>query len=337
MMPTNDNFLDSVNFISENQAEYSILSDLYLECENKIFIFELSELNKIKFFYSDVVKYINSNYKSFELSKFSLSSNGDLNNEILQNKAGSSIKDEELFNMAIEITNKNNNYVLVRAKGALVLIHNGKFDHEFKNIFADKQALIEFDSKKRNIDQLELVFENFHSERKYSGCDYIDGTKVKNSVTEQQLRNHLINYLKKATKLHVVTELCTSQEEDEESVDIGVIDSNNEVAIIEVKYFVEKGFFIDPNKKAYSKARFKDGYQQLNRYCIHLNRDSYKLHSAFLYMFYAHSDLIDKICEVSEGYLNDFITNKDSECSEHFKHHYKATISDNMIDVKYAM
>lgn len=334
MMPMNDNFLDSVNFISENQAEYSILSDLYSECENMIFIFELLELSKIKYCYSDVVKFINDHYKSFELNKFSLDSKGKITAETLLNKGGSSLKDEELFNIAIEITNMNNSYVLVRARGALVLINNGKFDHEFKNIFADKQALIELDSKKRNIDQLELVFENFHSERKYSGCDYIDDTKVKNSVTEQQLRNHLINYLRKVTKLHVVTELCTSQKEDEESVDIGVIDSDNEVAIIEVKYFVAKGFFVDPNKYAYAKSRFKDGYNQLDRYCVHLNQDSYKLHSAFLYMFYAHTDSIDKIYKSAESYLKAFCSDKDSKCSDHFKHHYKNTICDNMVDIR---
>lgn len=336
-MPLNDNFLDSVNFISENQAEYSILSDLYSECKNMIFVLELPELSKIKYYYSNVVKFINDNYKSFELSKFSLDSSGTLASEVLRSRAGSSLEDVELFNIAIDITNKNKSYVLVRARGALVLIHNGKFDHEFKNVFADKQALIELDNKKRNIDQLELVFENFHSERKYSGCDYITHTKVKDSVSEQQLRNHLINYLRKATKLHVVTELCTSQEEDEESVDIGVIDSNNEVAIIEVKYFVAKGFFIDPNKSAYAKSRFKDGYDQLNRYCIHLNKDNYKLHSAYLYMFYAHTDSIDKIYESSKTYLEDFRANKEKGCSEYFKRHYKNTICDNMIDVKCAI
>lgn len=334
MMPRNDNFLDSVNFISENQAEYSILSDLYSECKNMIFMFEISELSKIKFYYSDVVKFINNNYKSFDTRKFSLDSNGELSSEILLNQAGSSLKDEELFNSAMEITNKNNSYVLVRANRSLVLINNGKFDLVFKNIFADKQALIDSNNKKRNIDELELVFENFHSERKYKGCDYVNGVKVKDSITEQQLRNHLIIFLEKATKLHIVPELCTSKEEDEESVDIGIIDSDNEVVIIEVKYFVKKGLFVNPNKKAYSKSRFKDGYEQLNRYCIHLNKDSYKLHSAFLYMFYAHSDSLDIICKSSETYLKDFIDDTNGECSDHFKHHYKSTVCDNMLDIK---
>ncbi|MEG1946516.1 MAG: hypothetical protein RR139_05390 [Lachnospiraceae bacterium] len=337
MMLKNDKFLDSFNFISENQAEYAILSDLYSECKNKIFLFELSELSRVKFEYSKIVKFINENYKSFELRNFKLDYNDTISTEILKNESGSSIKDEELFNVAMAISKKNNSFVLVRASAALVLISDGKFDLEFKNIFADKQNLIDINNKKRDINELELVFENFHSERKYKGCNYVQGDKVRDSVSEQQLRNSLISFLEKVTKLHVVPELCTSKQEDEESVDIGVIDSNNEVAIIEVKYFVKQGFFNDPVKKAYSKSRFADGYKQLNRYCIHLNKENYKLHSAFLYMFYAHSDSIETVNSVAEKCFNDFIQNDKSECSDDFKHHYKSTICDNMVDVRIAV
>lgn len=335
-MPKSDTFLDSFSYISENQAEYTILSDLYLECENMIFLFELSELSKVKFEYSKIVNFINQNYKSFDLRKFRLETNGNINSEILKSKSGSSLKDEELFNIAMDISKKNGSYVLVRANHALVLICKGKFDLEFENIFADKQALIDSNNKKRDINELELVFENFHSERKYKGCDYIEKNKVKDSVSEQDLRNSLINFLEKATKLHVVPELCTSKQEDEESVDIGVIDSNNEVAIIEVKYFVKQGFFISPDKKAYSKSRFKKGYEQLNRYCVHLNKENYKLHSAYLYMFYAHSDSLELINNAAKEYYTDFISNN-SDCSDDFKHHYKSTFCDNMVDIRIAI
>lgn len=42
---------------------------------------------------------------------------------------------------------------------------------------------------------------------------------------------------------------------------MGVIDSNNEAAIIEAKYFVMKVFY---HKKAYLKLSFKAGHEQLN-------------------------------------------------------------------------
>lgn len=335
-MLKNDNFLDSFSSIRENQAEYTILSDLYSECKNMTFLFELSELSRVKFEYSKIVNYINQNYRSFNLRKFRLNTNGDIDYETLKSKSGSSFKDEELFNIAMDISQKNNSYVLVRANNALVLICNGKFDLEFENIFADKQALIDINNKKRDINELELVFENFHSERKHKGCDYIDGNKVKDSISEQHLRNSLITFLEKATKLHIVPELCTSKQDDEESVDIGVIDSNNEVAIIEVKFFVKQGFFKNPAKTAYSKSRFKDGYEQLNRYCMHLNKENYKLHSAFLYMFYAHSDSLEMINKAAKEYYTDFISN-DRDCSDDFKHHYKGTFCDNMVDIKIAI
>ncbi len=336
-MAKNDNFLDSFSSISENQAEYTILSDLYSECKNMIFLFELSELSKVKFEYSKIVEFIIANYKSHDLRKFRLKADNNMETEILEQKSGSSLKDEELFNFAMDISKKNRSYILVRSGQALVLINNGKFDLEFKNIFADKQSLIDMNSKKRDINELELVFENFHSERKYKGCDYIECNKVKDSISEQQLRNSLISFLEKATKLHIVPELCTSKTADEESVDIGVIDSNNEVAIIEVKYFVKQGFFFTPGKKAYSKSRFKDGYEQLNRYCIHLNKENYKLHSAFLYMFYAHSDSIELVKASAKEYYDELIGIDAGVCSDDFKHHYKSTICDNMLDIKTAV
>jgi len=333
-MLKNENFLNTASFISENQAEYSILSDLYTECQNMFFMLEIFKLKMIKFEYDKILKYIKENYKSFDLRNFQFNSDGTLRTNILKNISGSSLKDEDLFNIAMEISRKNNSYILIRTNGILVLLKNGNFDSNFNNIFTDKQALIDSNNKKRNINELELVFENYHSERKYKGCDFIENYKVKDSISEQQLRNSLISFLEKTTNLHIVPELCTSKQEDEESVDIGVINSDNEVAIIEVKYFVKQGYFTSPDKKAYSKSRFRDGYEQLNRYCIHLNKENYKLHSAFLYMFYAHSDSIDSINDAAQKYYNNFISDDNGGCSNDFKCHYKDTVCDNMVDIK---
>lgn len=333
-MLKNENFLNAASFISENQAEYSILSDLYLECQNMFFMLEISKLRMIKFEYDKILKYIKENYKSFDLRNFQFKSDGTLCTNIIKNISGNSLKDEDFFNIAMEISRKNNSYILIRTNGILVLLKNGIFDSNFNNIFTDKQALIDINNKKRNINELQLVFENYHSERKYKGCDFIENHKVKDSISEQQLRNSLISFLEKTTNLHIVPELCTSKQEDEESVDIGVINSNNEVAIIEVKYFVKQGYFSNPDKKAYSKSRFRDGYKQLNRYCIHLNKENYKLHSAFLYMFYAHSDSLEEINNVSQEYYHNFINDDSSSCSEEFKCHYKDTVCDNMMDIK---
>lgn len=100
----------------------------------------------------------------------------------MKSKSALSLNDDKIFNLAMDISQKNGSYVLVRAKHALVLICSEKFDLEFKNIFADKQALIERNNNKRDINKIELIFENFPSERKYNKCDYIEGNKVKDFI-----------------------------------------------------------------------------------------------------------------------------------------------------------
>lgn len=328
-----NNFLDSAGFVNKNQAEYSILTDLYSACLNKYFLLQLYKIDDIKDFYTDVVKYINENYHSFELIKFVLGESGALSHEVLDNIAGSSLKDVDLFNIAIRLSS-DNSYILVKGSDTLVLMHDGEFDDKFKNLFADKQKMLEAEKEKKDIDQLEWVFEEFHMHRKFVGCDYVVDGKVCNDVDEQQLRNSIMDFLHKKTNLHIVPELCTSKTNDEESVDIGLIDPNKRVAIIEVKYFVKKGLFVDERKKAYDEKRFLDGYKQLDKYCVHLNEDNYNLHSAYLYMFYADQRPKQEVELAAESYLKKYMSNADGEvCSEKFKNHYKNTVCDNMLDV----
>ncbi len=334
-VPKADGFLDAYSSIGVNQAEYNILLSIYETFKDKYFLFEIIDLKTITLYYQNAVEYINDNYKSHDLRLFSLRGHDSFSLETLDCRAGMSIETEEMFNYAIRISKEHSSYILVHATSAFVLLHNGEFDKDFENIYADRQKLLEAENRKYNIDQLEQVFEQFHVNRKYNGCDYIVNVKVSNSISEQILRNHLIEYLKKETNMMVIAELCTSLTEDEESVDISVVDKNKSVAIIEVKYFVKKGFFEDVNKSAYSCARFSDGYQQLNRYCIHLNHDTHNLHSAYLYMFYAHSRTRAEIIEEAKKRLNQFLA--DPECSEHFKHHYKETIYDNILEQKAAV
>lgn len=327
-----DEFLNSSALIDANQAEYSILFDLYNTCPDKIFLFELPALDLIKQNYGDVSRYINENYKSFDVRCFSVDRANNYSFSIILEQSGSSISDETLFNHAINISRRNESYVLVRARDAYALLSNGEFDDKFHTQFVDRRKLFDMEREKLNIDQLEQAFEHFHVERKHRGCDYITGGKVSNSVSEQQLRNHLIKYLKRVTNMNVLPELCTSEEKDEESVDIGVINADKVVAIIEVKYFVKRGFFEDSKKAAYSPSRFLDGYKQLNRYCIHLDKDNYTLHSAYLYMFYAHSETEAKLQRQSKEYLDSFASGKD--CGDEFRCHYKSTILDNMMDIR---
>lgn len=335
MVQMKSGFLELARFANKNQAEYSILADLQKKCEGKIFLLQLSKLEVIKEVYSDVIKYINQEYKSFRLDKFILDSNGNIAHETIKNVAGSSLENEALYNMALEYSNADN-YVLVKGKNTIILMHNGGFDQNFGNVFANKQKMLENEKNKKNIDQLDWVFDEFQIQRKYLGCEYVVSKKVSDNVDEQILRNSLIEFLREQTNLHIVQELCTTKTNDEESVDIGVIDSDSRVAIIEVKFFVKKGLFENPEKKAYSKKRFLDGYKQLNKYCVHLKEDNYDLHSAFLYMFYAHTDSREAIENSGKEYLKKYMAlGEQNEHSEKFVNHYKETICDNMLNIKY--
>lgn len=331
-MNNDNNFLDSYALVGNNQAEYGLLLGLYEACPDKVFLFEIGDLKDIHRYYSTATAYVNSNYKSFELRIFSLDRQGKMSDNCLEMCSGTSKKDEELFNHAIKISKEHGSYILVRANNSYVLFCKGIFDEDFKHSYADRQKLREAVEKKYNIDQLDQVFAHYHVYRKYNGCRYISNGKVMNSLTEQDLRNDLCRYLKKETNMHIVVELCTSQIEDEESVDISLIDRNSNVSIIEVKFLIKKGFYEDPLKSAYSYIRFKDGYEQLNKYCIHLKKDSYALHSAFLYMFYAHTDSEETIHHKAKVYLEEFVSG--NACSLKFRNHYKNTVCDNLLDVQ---
>lgn len=329
IVPNNEQFLSSYPSIGKNQAEYQMFTCMYDECNEKVFLLEIRDQSKVMNCFSDIVRHINSKYRSYDVRLFTLSAEGYISEEIIKESAGASVKDEDLWNFALTRSQENSSIILIRAARSLVLIRNGEFDTEFRNMYYDRRKMIMEENRKLNIDDLERAFEFFHAERKFKGCDYIIDNNVSNNISEQQLRNHLIEYLSKETNMMIVPEFCTSRKEDEESVDISVIDKNKLVAIIEVKYFVKEGLFENKHKKAYSFARFSDGYRQLDRYCEHLNQD-YCLHSAFLYMFYAHDQSEEKIKNIAKDRLEEYL--KGSTCSKFFKCHYKGTFCDNMLD-----
>ena len=333
----NDDFLSSILSIDEfsgNLAEYSMLVELYRSYPNDTFLLEIVNLSTVKYYYTDLISYINSNYKSHCFQKFSLLSDGQMEFMQLNAIAGSSLNESEIFNLAINLSRKNSSYILVKSMKSLVLYYQGNLDTGFNHIYEDRKKIEEFNNEKKGIDQLEWVFENYRVERKHIGCNFISDGKIVNDITEQALRNDLVKYLNRKTKLFVTTELCTSQKKDEESVDIGLIDADKRVAIIEVKFFITKGNFVDKNKKTmYSINRFMDGYIQLNRYCNHLNKDDYILHSAYLYMFYSHSCSYDEMKERALKILNQFKIDKKDDCILFLKH-YKNTIIDNLLEKK---
>lgn len=335
MMDDND-FLDSV--VNENNAEYTILYSLNTSCVDKSFLFQFQNIDIIKDILSKFVDFLNKIYKSYEIRLITIKEDAFESAEI-QNPIGKIDSIEFLINEARKISEENNSYVFVKTNTNFLLVKKGEIDQSFDGIIQNKKSLIQRRNEKLDIDHIEEAFENYISHKKYNGCDYVKKVngnyKVMDDVDEQVLRNDLFSFLRRRTKLHVHHELCTSLQNDEESVDIALINENNEAAIIEVKFFIQKGFFISELKNSvYSFNRFRDGYDQLNKYCMHLDVDNnFSLRYAYLYMFYAHSDSLETIEKKADEYRMEFLKSTDEKDTEKFRQHYKRTIYDNMVDI----
>ena len=270
-MPNND-FLNS--FVNENNAEYNILYALRAQCDSKNFLLQIYNIEEIKNLLSELFSYISSKYKSYELTLFLINKENKFENEVISVPKNQSLDTEFLINQSQRISRENNSYVLVNYDTNFFLVFNGEIVNAFNGIIENKNSLKQRNNEKLDINHLEEAFENYISFKRYNGCDYVKKVngipKVIDNILEQTLRNDLFKFLKKRTKLFVVPEFCTSLSEDEESVDVALVDEDNEMAIIEVKFFVKKGFFVSNSTPTmYSFVRFKDGYNQLNRYCIH--------------------------------------------------------------------
>lgn len=336
-MANDDGFLDSP--INENNAEYNILYAIREQCGEKNFLLQIFNLSEIKDFSSSIVSYIICSYKSYELTLFSLHDDGQIDSIKIDNSSGNIDNTEFLINKSQEIARENSSYVLVNCSTNFFLVCNGKIAEDFKSLIENKNSLKRRNDEKFDINHLEEVFDNYKSHRHYNGCSYIKKVngmpKVIDNILEQTLRNDLLEYLKKKTKLFVIHEFCTSLSEDEESVDLALVNEDNEVAIIEIKFFVERGFFVsDSHPAKYSFNRFLDGYKQLNRYCIHLDSgNNYKIRYIYLYMFYAHSKTSEQIKKEADACYNNFLDSLSEKEIEKFRQYYRKTIFDNMIDI----
>ncbi|MBO4640037.1 MAG: hypothetical protein J5710_09810 [Treponema sp.] len=336
-MSNQNNFLNSI--INENNAEYNILYSIRNQCGTKNYLLEMYNISEIKNYAQKIVSYISEVYKSFEIRLFSLNINNDISDCIISNPTGNTDGIEFLINESRRISKANNTYILVNCNTNFFLVYKGEIVESFSGIIENKNSLMQRKEERLDIDHLEEAFENYMSHKRHNGCSYVkkvdNKPKIIDDISEQKLRNDLFRFLERRTKLHVFTEYNTSLTHDEESVDIGLINENDDLAIIEVKFFIEKGAFVSNDKNSvYSITRFQDGYEQLCRYCNHLDEDRiYKIRFAYLYMFYAHSMSKDELKNESENLYNNFLKSHEKMETEKIRQHYKTTILDNMLDI----
>lgn len=165
---------------------------------------------------------------------------------------------------------------------------NGEINEELDSCLEKTKSMQEKLKVLYPVSELNEVFEHFkvncrYKKEYYEECFSYDKV-IKKEIKEKELRNILMKYLKKNMKGEVSIEFCTNYLNDEESVDIYLYDGTQR-AIIEVKFSFERKYY--EGKTFYNIfSRIKDGINQLNKYAIHLAKDSRLVDYGYVYMFY---------------------------------------------------
>lgn len=181
-------------------------------------------------------------------------------------------------------------------KGHSFIVNDGiEFLYSYGKINEELDSCLEKNKKMQEklkilypVSELNKVFEHFkincRYEREYYDECFSHDKVIKKEVREQELRNILMKYLKNCMRGEISVEFCTDYLNDEESVDIYLNDGNQR-AIIEVKFSFEKKYY--EGKTFYNIfKRIEDGINQLNKYAIHLAKDSRLVDFGYVYMFY---------------------------------------------------
>ncbi len=199
--------------------------------------------------------------------------------------------------------------------GIEFLYSDGKINEEVDSCLEKNKKMQERLKILHPVSELNEVFEHFkincrHKKEYYDECFSHDKV-IKKEVREQELRNILMKYLQNNMRGEVSVEFCTDYLNDEESVDIYLNDGNQR-AIIEVKFSFEKKYY--EGKTFYNIfTRIEDGINQLNKYAIHLAKDSRLVDYGYVYMFYIkdmaenqiEKEINDKIGVLKESFSSE--------------------------------
>lgn len=317
-------FLSSTDTFSSHEAEYTILSGLFFSSQfyTKSFLLVMDKISDVSKYKSEIQNTISSHFRVDSMNIFILKE-GRVTCEYEESGCDSS----EFKNKAAQ--NYKKRYVYCQTDNGVDLYNDGQIDSEFSEFFGEKKRIAKENSTKSDLNELPEVLKRYQVLRKIDRkATFFSGDKIDSSLFEQDFRNDLWDFLDKNMKGRVTFEENTSKKADEQSVDLAIADKNNSISIIEVKFIVKPCYFdgIVPEKKGYSFVRFRDGYEQLNRYCQTLADDSRKIYQSYLYMFYAH-DKVDKIKEKSKNYLEGL-----SDVCPAFRNSYAGTVLDNLLE-----
>jgi len=322
-------FMNSIDDISSYDAEFKILSEYFEIHSKQTFILKISKISDIKTCSDSIHEYINQTYKNYDMRIY-ICEDGKISDRIIDPQICS--KSIELHNFALN-ESTNGCHILLKTKDEFCLFYEQNYVVEFSNSLIVDKLYKEIDDKLFSIDNLEDAILRYQTTRKAAEKTIFlsqDG-KIKSELDERMLRNHLYSFLKLNVRGIPIHELCTSLYNDEESVDISIHDKNNRVVIIEVKYIVEEKFYSSAaGKVIYSYTRFRDGYRQLDKYCLHLETENnFNIHSSHLYMFFAHTCGYDMMMQKAGKYLEECRGDLSSSFNHAYRHTFLDDISNN--------
>lgn len=198
------------------------------------------------------------------------------------------LKQATIINIVEKNLKNYKGYSFIVNNGIKYLYSNGEINEELDSCLEKTKSMQEKLKVLYPVSELNEVFEHFkvncrYKKEYYEECFSYDKV-IKKEIKEKELRNILMKYLKKNMKGEVSIEFCTNYLNDEESVDIYLYDGTQR-AIIEVKFSFERKYY--EGKTFYNIfSRIKDGINQLNKYAIHLAKDSRLVDYGYVYMFY---------------------------------------------------
>jgi len=287
----------SGNFLDKARNSNSLISEQrILEYLSKLDKAVIISLDNLEFFSKHLVdiKFKIERVARSDIHHLKIDNNGIKLHETI---GKSSINEAQLYNLVDGIFKNYPGYCFVVNAGISYVMLNGIVDEKTNASFMKRKTMQQLLGTKKNVCDLEEVFENFFSackhHKEYKEYCFSSNGMIKAEIKEQELRNLLMKYLDHNVKGEVQPEFCTDFYNDEESVDIYLNDGTHR-AIIEVKFAFKESYYSGNTYYSFS-ARIGDGMKQLDKYALHLADGRRQVDYGYVYMFYCNDMKADTI------------------------------------------
>jgi hypothetical protein len=280
---SNNSFIQQASESSSFLSESKILSQI--ANMQKAVIISINDLLYFQKYYS-LIKSLIEGAKVSNFLWITINYDGSYTKKNLGNPK--ELKQATIINIVEENLKSYKGHSFIVNNGIKYLYSNGKINEELDSCLEKTKSMQEKLKVLYPVSELNEVFEHFkvnckYKKEYYEECFSYDKV-IKKDIKEKELRNILMKYLKKNMKGDVSVEFCTDYLNDEESVDIYLYDGIQR-AIVEVKFSFERKYY--EGKTFYNIfSRIKDGINQLDKYAIHLAKDSRLVDYGYVYMFY---------------------------------------------------